>query len=465
MADLAREPITLGVEIDLSPFSLERPHMRRIVIIGNGVAGITAARHLRKRTDDEITVISGETDHFFSRTALMYIYMGHMRFEDTQPYAPRFWADNRIHLMRAWVEKIDTASKTLKVSGGRNVPYDTLIVASGSKSNKFGWPGQDLRGVQGLYSFQDLESMEEHTRDIERGVIVGGGLIGIETAEMLHSRGIAVTLLVREANWMDFAFPAEESEMINRQIRANGIDLRLATELDRILPDDHSRVRAAVTKDGDEISCGFLALTVGVSPNIGFLEGSGIECDRGILVDEQLRTNVPDVFAAGDCVQLRRPKPGRRPIEPVWYTGRAMGETIAHTLAGTETDYRQGTWFNSAKFFDLEWQIYGDAPAQLPEGYETLFWMDPAGEKSIRINYRRDDRTVTGFNLMGIRYRHDLCHDWLEQKRPIEFVLENLGAANFDPEFYRQHEQDLIETYNSRHPERPVRLRRRRGLQ
>ena len=94
--------------------------------------------------------------------------------------------------------------------------------------------------------------------------MAGAGFVGLDLAQALRARGIAVTLLVREASWMEFAFPAEESEMINRQIRKNGVDLRLATELDRILPDEHSRVRSAVTKGGDEISCGFLALTVGV---------------------------------------------------------------------------------------------------------------------------------------------------------------------------------------------------------
>ena len=109
-----------------------------IVIIGNGIAGITAARTIRKLSDHRITVISGETDHFFSRTALMYIYMGHMRFEDTKPYEDWFWKKNRIELVNGWVEKVDTKNKKLLFDDNREVTYDKLLIASGSKSNKFG---------------------------------------------------------------------------------------------------------------------------------------------------------------------------------------------------------------------------------------------------------------------------------------------------------------------------------------
>ena len=155
--------------------------MKHVVIIGNGIAGTTAARHIRKRSDDKITIISGETDHFFSRTALMYIYMGHMRYEHTKPYEDWFWAKNRLELKKGWVRSIDFQSKTLELDQ-EVLNYDSLILATGSKPNKFGWPGQDLKGVQGLYSFQDLELMEKNTQSIKEAVVVGGGLIGIEMA-------------------------------------------------------------------------------------------------------------------------------------------------------------------------------------------------------------------------------------------------------------------------------------------
>lgn len=438
--------------------------MRRIVIIGNGIAGITAARHIRKRSADDILVISSESDHFFSRTALMYIYMGHMAYENTKPYENFFWEKNRIRLLRSHVEKVDVQGKKLKCQGGRDVPYDVLIIASGSKSNKFGWPGQDLIGVQGLYSLQDLEALEAVSADLKHGVIVGGGLIGVELAEMLHSRGVGVTFLVREKSWMDHILPPDESEMIVRHLKRNGIDLRLGMELDRAVPDARGRVEKIITKDGQEIECQFLGLTVGVGPNIEFLKDSGIECDRGVLVDESLRTNVEDVYAIGDCAQVRQPKPGRRPVEPLWYVGRMMGETVAHTIVGQARAYDPGTWFNSAKFFDIEYQVYGDVKPKLGPGEATLYWEHADGEKSLRINYREADHTLLGFNVMGIRYRHELCEKWINERRPLDYVLKNLGAANFDPEFYAQHEKELVALYRQKHPEKAVRLEKRRGL-
>ena len=171
--------------------------MKNIVIIGNGIAGITAARHIRKGSQSRITVISSETEHFFSRTALMYIYMGHMRYEHTKPYEDWFWKKNHIELVKDHVVRVSTPDKSLMLASGNTVHYDILIIATGSRSNKFGWPGQDLKGVQGLYSFQDLEAMESGTKNIHRAVVVGGGLIGIEMVEMLLSRKIEVTFLIR----------------------------------------------------------------------------------------------------------------------------------------------------------------------------------------------------------------------------------------------------------------------------
>ena len=171
--------------------------MQHLVIIGNGVAGITTARNVRKQSEMKITVISSESKHFFSRTALMYIYMGHMRYEDTKPFEDWFWEKNKINLVYAHVDKIDTENKSLVLNNGEIISYDKLLVATGSHSNKFGWPGQDLPGVQGLFTKQDLDLLEENTKNVKNAVIVGGGLIGIELAEMLHTRGIHVTFLIR----------------------------------------------------------------------------------------------------------------------------------------------------------------------------------------------------------------------------------------------------------------------------
>jgi len=133
---------------------------KSIVIIGNGISGVTSARHIRKASSHEITIISDETPYFFSRTALMYVYMGHMRFEHTQPYEDHFWVKNKINLVQKRVSRIDHHKKILEFEEGSTLGYDKLVIATGSKPNRFGWPGQDLKAVQGLYHKQDLDQFE-----------------------------------------------------------------------------------------------------------------------------------------------------------------------------------------------------------------------------------------------------------------------------------------------------------------
>ena len=435
-----------------------------IAIIGNGISGITAARWVRKLSDHTINVISSESDYFFSRTALMYIYMGHMRLQDTQPYENFFWEKNRINLVKEHVSQIDFSNKTLQFKSGGNLQYDKLILALGSSSNKFGWPGQDLDAVCGLYSLQDLDQMEKYSPGLERAVVVGGGLIGIEMAEMFHSRKIPVTMLVRESAYWNNVLPAEESEMISQHILDHHIDLRLGVNLQEILDDGNGKACGVVVKEtGEQIECGFVGLTAGVHPNVGFLKQSELQIERGIVVDEYLKTNIEDVYAIGDCAQLSSPNPGRRSIEAVWYTGRMMGETVAHTVCGDAKEYNPGIWFNSAKFLDIEYQVYGDVPTNLPEGTQTLFWKSEDNHHSIRLNYNSNEKYLTGVNLLGIRFRHEVCEKWLKQQIHIEDVLKDICLADFNPEFFRTYEKSLIAQYNTQNG-KSIKLRSKRSL-
>ena len=435
--------------------------MDHIVIIGNGISGVTAARHIRKLSDKKITIVSAESDYFFSRTALMYVYMGHQKFEHTQPYENWFWKKNRIDLKKGYVESIDTKNATLSFSDGSNLNYDKLIIATGSKPNKFGWLGQDLKGVQGLYSKQDLETLEVYAPNnkvCKRAVIVGGGLIGIELAEMFHSRHIPVTFLVREASFWNGVLPQEESEMINKEIRSNGIDLRLSSNLKEIVSDENGKVKSIIIEEtGEEIPCDFVGLTAGVSPNIDVIKTSttrnelsrSIETGRGIKVNRFLETNSPNIYAIGDCAEQHEPIGERRAIEAVWYTGRMMGETVAQTICGNKIEYKPGHWFNSAKFFDIEYQTYGWVWAQPKDNEARFYWEYKNGKKCIHINYDKVTRKFIGINNFGIRMRHEFFDSVLTKKQSIEYVLEHLADANFDPEFYKLHEKEIIAKFNT----------------
>ncbi|MBL4705354.1 MAG: FAD-dependent oxidoreductase [Flavobacteriales bacterium] len=436
--------------------------MKHVVIIGNGISGITAARHIRKQSDYRITIISAETDHFFSRTALMYIYMGHMKYEHTKPYEDWFWKKNRIELVREFVSTIDFDSKTLSYESGGTLKYDDLILAVGSKPNKFGWPGQNLNGVQGLYSYPDLVLMEKNTTDykVNRAVIVGGGLIGVEMAEMLLTRGIEITFLVMESNFWGNVLPKEEGRVVERHLIKHHVDIKLNTELEEIIADENGRVKAIKTKNGEEVICEFVGLTAGVSPNVGFLKPSDLDVQRGICVNRYLETNQPDVYAIGDCAQNSEPAPGRRPMEQVWYTGRMMGETVARTICGKKTAYLPGQWFNSAKFFDIEYQTYGTVLPALGNGEEFFYWEDVSGEICVKIVYDKVTKEMKGTNIFGMRMRHEIWDRWLNEKRNIEHVLLHLKDANFDPEFYKTYEKQILNRYNEENGTSLVPLKR-----
>ena len=385
--------------------------------------------------------------------------MGHMELRHTQPYEEWFWKKNRIELKKAWVSNIDFDGKQVHFESEEPLAYDQLVLATGSRPNKFGWPGQDLTGVQGLFSYQDLELMEENTKGIKKAVILGGGLIGVEMAEMLLSRNIDVTYLIREEFFWSGVLPEEEAKLVSRHVREHHVDLRAQTELEEILDDGNGKVKAIKTKDGEIIECEFVGLTVGVHPNIDLVKDSKIETDRGILVDETLQTNIPEVYAIGDCAQLKSPPAGRRPIEAVWYVGRMMGETIAQSITGNATKYQPGIWFNSAKFFDIEYQTYGTVLNRLSEGEAQFYWECEDRKKCIKIVFDKESLVVKGVNLFGIRNRHEVWDKWLRANKTLDFVIENLESANFDPEFFKRYEGAIQEQFNQQFPDKTVTVR------
>ena len=415
-----------------------------LIIVGNGIAGTTLARQVRKKSTRPILLISEEHPYFFSRTALMYVYMGHLTFEHTQPYESHFWKKNNITLLQERVTGFDPQKKEVFLAKGETLAYGDLVWAVGSRPNRFGWPGEQARRVQGLYHKQDLDQLEAWSPEIKEAVIVGGGLIGIELAEMLHSRGKKVCFLVRENSFWKSVLPTEDAALLNQHILQHGIDLRLNTELERIETDEKGNAMGVVTSKGERIQCQYVGLTAGVHPNIDFLKDSTLNCNRGILVNRFLETNLPNVYAIGDCAEQKEPVAGRRSIEAVWYTGRMMGETLAQTLCETKTAYQPGPWFNSAKFFDIEYQTYGQViSTPKPDEENQWFWQHPQKNILLRWAFHPETHRLMGINSFGIRIRHEVMHDWLLSDTTVETALENFPATTFDPEFTKNYQPEI----------------------
>ncbi len=421
--------------------------MQQVVIIGNGIAGITAARHIRKQDSTaRVVIISSESAYFFSRTALMYVFMGHLKFEHTQPYESFFWKKNRLELICDHVSAIDPEKKEVRLQNS-TLSFDKLIIATGSVSNMPGIANENLPGVQSLYSKQDLEALFENTQSTRKAVIVGGGLIGVELAEMLLSRKIETHFIVRDEFYWGNTLPASNAQLIMDHFSEHEhLHMHYGEELESI--HGNTRVEGIGLASGKSIDCDLLCLAIGVSPNKKLAEQAGIETDKGILTDEYLQTSAADIYAIGDCVQVRDPAPGRKSIEAVWYAGRMMGETLAQTICGTPTAYRPGPWFNSAKFFDVEYQTYGYVPAETKVGLSVFTWRHPEEYILLHFTFDQDTRTFRGVNAFGMRLRHELMDQWLREKRSIDYVLEHLRTANFDPELYKSYEEMIIRSFN-----------------
>ena len=423
------------------------PH---VLIIGNGITGITAALQIRRNQPTwKITVISGESQYFYSRPALMYLFMGHMRSSDLRPYSNDKWPDQEIDLIHKWVMSVNVDQKTVALDDGRTIRFDKLLLATGSQPNRFGWPGQSLKQVQGLYSLQDLEKLEETIPSVKTAVIVGGGLIGVELAEMLHSRKRHVVILCREELYWDNVLPTDEARLVTNVIREHGIEVRLSTELKRIVGDEGNNVVSVELNDSEEIACEFVGLTAGVHPNIDLIKPTKIAYEKGILVDSSFRTSIKDIFAAGDCAQFLDPDSGQVPIEQLWYTGKKHGEVVGDVISGQRRTYQRGVWFNSAKFFDLEYQTYGQVPSAQEQRPELRqYWWSDNKRRGLRIVCDLDQKVI-GMNALGIRHRHQVWNQWLEEKKSMDFVLDHLKEAEFDPEFYATCAEDISSQFRN----------------
>lgn len=414
------------------------------VVLGNGVAGVEAALGLRARdTLARITIVSAEHDHFFSRPALMYVFAGQTSLRDTEPYDRGLYERMRFERCRARVAGLDAAAHALVLEDGTRLDYDKLLLAVGSRGREAPWPGAAGSGLHYFVTLRDLEALDRAARKGMRAAVVGGGLIGVEVAEVLHDRGLHVSFVIREGWYFPAALDAAESALVAEHMRGHGVDVRTGASVERVLRGDDGRLRGARLSGGEELAADLLVASIGVAPNTGFLAAASLKLapNGAIETDEALRTSAPDVWAAGDCANVTWFDGSRRP-EQLWYTARDQGRAAARSMLGDEIAYRRGSWYNSAKFFDLEWTTAGQLPATVgPDGspaapvpgYRSWFQRVPGRFESQRVVVR--DEQVVGFNMLGSRWNHEPLLDWIHERRSLEFVLEHLAEAQFDEEF------------------------------
>lgn len=408
------------------------------VIIGNGVAGITAALTLRKRDlHARISVISGESDYFISRTALMYAFMDRMNLRDLEPFERKVYDKQRIDRVRGWVRNLDAVQRVIRFEDRREITYDKLLLAVGSVPNRFQWPGLDAvkEGVVHFVSLQHLAECERLTPSTGRAVVVGGGLIGVELVECLVHHGIQVDFLVREPWYWPVALAKEEGALIAAHIIRHGVRLHLEDEVSAVTAGAGGRVSSVKTKKGQALPCEMLGICIGVRPAADWLSGVATppEIGRGIKVNRSLQTSLPDVFSAGDCAEFAR-RDGSPMLEQIWYAAKRQGELAALAMLGDAVEYTPPLFFNSAKFFEIEYTTVGDA-TRLPDDAKSFFHRLPGEAASLRIVERQG--AVIGFNMLGSRWDQIWLERWIQERRSMQEVVQQLHLAQFDVEFGR----------------------------
>lgn len=406
------------------------------LIIGNGVAGITAAFTIKEREPNhEVTVISEETDYYFSRTALMYIAMAELRLEDTEPYERRTYRDLGIDLVTGRVETIITGEKRVELADGRTLSYDRLLLATGALPKRLFPDENNLQGIVNLVSYSDLEEifrlLPEAYADSGTAGVIGGGLIGVELAEVLKHLGFSVKFFIRGNHFFRSDISEEEGRFVEKHLQNHGVEVHTGCGSFEIESGD-GRV-TGIRAGGSLHPCDVLGIAVGVEANTALARASGIPANRGILCNWKLQTQEEGIFTAGDCVEIESGGGRENFTRTIWYSARDMGEIAGRNMLGDRIEYDPGPWYNSAKFFELEYTGCGQIMPRNPNE-KNYFFLDEKAEQSVRVVHNGNE--VLGFSMIGSRWDHSVLLRFIEERRSLEYFLDHGSEAAFDPEMF-----------------------------
>ncbi|MBN2443932.1 MAG: NAD(P)/FAD-dependent oxidoreductase [Spirochaetales bacterium] len=408
---------------------MKEKRSKHYVIIGNGVAGINAALTIREKLKQpQITVISAETEFYYSRTALMYIAMGMMECEDTEPYERNYYSQKNIDLVYGKVEEINTEKKSVIVNNHPEIPFDSLLLATGAIVAAPSLPGIDLKGVVGFISFQDLEEIKRLIKTARKAIVVGGGLIGIEMCEVFNHCGLDVTFVIRDTSYWQKALSYEEGLYVQEHMQTHGISLVTGEELSEIIGENGS-VKGIRTKSNKTLPCDILGIATGVRPETTLAKEASIACNNGILTDWNLKTSVQDIYAAGDCVEIQSPSGNY--IRTIWYSARDMGKVAGKNMSGENIPYVPGEWYNSAKFFDKEYTVVGRFGKLRGNESEYLYQ-----DKNHSIRIILEENRIMGFSIIGSRWDHSKLLHFIREQKELDYFLHHYKEAQFDPEFH-----------------------------
>lgn len=334
--------------------------MRRVyAIVGSGAAGMAAAERLRELDPaGQILLISEEREGYYSRPGLAYLLTGHIPERQLYPYARAELRALGLHFVHGHVQSIDARAHVLALEGGKQLRYDRLLLAVGARAVRPALDGINLQGVVTLDNIADARRILRLARRARRAVVIGGGITALEIAEGLAARGIETHYLLRRDRYWSSVLDEVESRLVEARLHAEGLILHHRTEVLEIHA-RRGRVASVQITGGKQIACQILGIAIGIRPRLELAQTAGLATERGVLVDDRLRTSAPDIFAAGDVAQVFDPVSGEHKLDSLWWVAVDQGRAAAENLAGGERAYRKAMAMNVTRIGGLTTTIIG----------------------------------------------------------------------------------------------------------
>jgi len=333
--------------------------MIRYVIIGTGVAAIAAAEAIRSSDDQgEISIVGDDPFVYYSRPGLAYYLTCELPEKWLFPYQKEDYHKLRAKFFTATVLRILPEEKSILLDTAGHLPYDRLLVATGAQAVSLKIPGADLQGVYKLDHLNDARVLLSKAKRRHTALVTGGGITALELAEALATRGVNVHYILRSERYWPNVLDETESHMIENRLCHDGIQLHHKSEISEIMG-KNGHVTGARLADGSHLRCDLLAYAIGIAPRINLAQEAGINCERGILVDEFMQTSQLDIFAAGDVAQVYDPTTSKHVLDSLWTPAREQGYTAGCNMSGSTLPYRKPAAFNVTRLAGLTTTIIG----------------------------------------------------------------------------------------------------------
>ncbi len=365
----------------------------KLVLIGNGMAGMRTIDELLKRTSDkyDITVFGAEPHGNYNRIMLSPVLAGDKKLEDIIIHDLQWYQDNNINLYTGkTVTRIDQDKQRVITEEGIETDYDRLILATGSLPVMLDIPGKNLEGVISFRAMNDVQVMIETAKKYKNAVIIGAGLLGLEAAHGLLLQGMNVTVVHRNNTLMSQQLDQTSADMMRAELEQTGMYFLMNRNTEALLGEE--RVEKVRFTDGSEIDADLVVMAIGVRPNIQLAQQSGIQCDRGILVNDVLQTATPNIYAVGECVQHRDKTFGL--VAPLFEQAKVCAD---HLATGKAPRYVSGATATKLKVTGINLFSAGDYKGG--EGTESIIFKDPA--RHIYKKLVLKDNRIVGIILYG----------------------------------------------------------------